>query len=240
MCTLSFVPRRRGYVVAMNRDERLTRVEALPPKKFHLPGFIAIYPHEPGGGTWIAANDHRATFALLNLGDSSGPKQRSRGEIIPALIGSASCVEADAKIRQIDLGDILPFRVIGIFGGERQGCEWRWDGRRVTRLSFPWRGQHWFSSGLSDARARRGRLPVCQAAWRQRSAGSLAWLWRLHRSHRPAAGPFSICVHRPDARTRSYTEIVCGPSSVHMRYLPGSPCATRAKPKKLGLQHAGR
>ncbi len=225
MCTLSFVPRSRGYVVAMNRDERLSRVEALPPRKFVSGDRAAIYPHEPGGGTWIAANDRCITFALLNLGDSSGRKQRSRGEIIPALIGSDSPGEADARLRRMELKGVLPFRLIGIFGGERRVLEWRWDGRRVSRRRLRWLRQHWFSSGLSDEQARRGRQPVCEAAWRQRSAGSMEWLRRLHRSHRPATGAFSICVHRPDACTRSYTEIICSPAAVRMNYRAGSPCA---------------
>ena len=43
---------------------------------------------------------------------------------------------------------------------------------------------------------------------------SLAWMRRLHRSHVPAPGPFSICVHREDARTVSYTEIEAASGAV--------------------------
>ena len=39
MCTLSFIPRRQGYVVAMNRDERLGRVKGLSCEVEVLPGF---------------------------------------------------------------------------------------------------------------------------------------------------------------------------------------------------------
>lgn len=212
-------------MVAMNRDERVTRVEALPPRRFAGDAGAAIYPYEPGGGTWIAANDRRITLALLNLGDSSGRKQRSRGEIIPGLIGSSSQGEADARLRRMELKEVLPFRLIGIFGGERRVLEWRWDGRRLSLRRFRWLRQHWFSSGLSDEQASRGRQPVCDRAWRQRSAGSMEWLRRLHRSHRPASGTFSICVHRPDARTRSYTEIICSSAAIRMNYRAGSPCA---------------
>ncbi len=224
----------------MNRDERLTRVEALPPQKVRFSGTVAIYPREPSGGTWIAANNFCVTLALLNFGDSSRRKQRSRGEIIPALIGSSSRAEAQARLRRMDLKGILPFRLIGIFGGERRVVEWRWDGRRVARTAFGWQGRHWFSSGISDEEARRGRQPVCNRAWRQRSAGSIAWLRRLHRSHRPAAGPFSICVHRPDARTRSYTEIVCSSASVRMNHLSGSPCVPRDELRKIDVKTTNR
>lgn len=224
MCTLSFVPRARGYAVAMNRDERTTRAEALPPRVFHVAGTSAVYPHEPGGGTWIAANQLGVTLAVLNLGASTAPKRRSRGEIIPALISSRSLAQAEAKLRGLDLVGILPFRLVGIFGSERRVAEWRWDGRDLSRTCFPWRRRHWFSSGLSDEQARRGRAPLCHLAWRQRTAGTLGWLRRLHRSHGSGPGPFSICVHRPDAGTRSLTEVLHRPSGARMRYQAGQPC----------------
>ncbi len=240
MCTLSFVPRRNGYVVAMNRDERRSRVEALPPHRFQFSEIAAVYPHEPGGGTWIAVNDRSVTLALLNLGDSSGPKQRSRGEIIPALIESLSMAEADIRLRRKSLRGYLPFRLVGIFGGEGRVAEWRWSGRKLRRRSFPWRRQHWFSSGLSDAQARRHRQPILDAAWKRRSAGSLPWLRRIHRSHSPQAGAFSICVHRPDAATRSYTEIVWRHSAVTMRYRPGCPCTSQGEAGKVVSLPTGR
>jgi len=50
----------------MNRDEKLTRPTGLPPKKRMVNGRAVISPSEPGGGTWIALNDHGATLALIN------------------------------------------------------------------------------------------------------------------------------------------------------------------------------
>ena len=238
MCTLSFVPRERGYVIAMNRDERTTRSEALPPKIFRIAGKLVAYPHESTGGTWIGSNDHGLTLALLNRGDSSGPKQRSRGEIIPALIGAETIQEVGARLHGMHLSGVLPFRLIAISGRERRLGEWLWDGRSLEALSFPWRPRHWFSSGLSDENARKQRLAVCRAAWRRPTAGTLAWLRRLHRSHRPERGPFSVCVHRPDAHTRSYTEIVVRPGGTVMRYRPGSPCAARPFRRPVALPSA--
>ncbi len=66
MCTVSFIARRHGYLLAMNRDEQLTRAEGLPPKIVHVGERKVICPSEPGGGTWIAVNDAGVTFALIN------------------------------------------------------------------------------------------------------------------------------------------------------------------------------
>ena len=66
MCTVTFIVRRRGYCLGMNRDEKLTRPIALPPLKATVDGRTVLAPSEPGGGTWIAANDHGTTLALIN------------------------------------------------------------------------------------------------------------------------------------------------------------------------------
>src|SRR5271165_3685691 len=83
MCTVTFSPRKTGYALAMNRDEQLTRAAGLPPARKILNGLLC--PSEPGGGTWIAINQHGVSFALIDWysvaarvrGDSV-----SRGEII--------------------------------------------------------------------------------------------------------------------------------------------------------------
>ena len=57
MCTVTLIARRNGYALGMNRDERLARVAALPPKNQRLERRHALFPSEPNGGTWIGVND---------------------------------------------------------------------------------------------------------------------------------------------------------------------------------------
>src|SRR6266404_2165316 len=66
MCTVTFMPRRTGYCLAMNRDEKRTRPAGLPPAQRTIGGHGVIYPSEAGGGTWIALNDSGVSFALIN------------------------------------------------------------------------------------------------------------------------------------------------------------------------------
>src|SRR5437773_11956472 len=56
MCTISFVPKLRGFYLAMNRDEKFTRSTALPPAIVDLADRRAMFPREPEGGTGIADN----------------------------------------------------------------------------------------------------------------------------------------------------------------------------------------
>jgi hypothetical protein len=221
MCTVTFIPREGGYLLGMNRDERFSREPAAPPRAFGA----AVYPHEPSGGTWIAANRRGVALALLNRtdGERQASGRRSRGEIIPATIAAEDAVAAGELLGRLDLAEIAPFRLIGFFPSEQAVREWTWDGRTLETAKLPWQARHWFSSGLGDREAREQRGAVCQAAWKDPAAGSPEWLRDLHRSHLPERGAYSICVHRGEAGTLSYTEVQAGPD-VSMVYQPGSPC----------------
>ena len=48
MCTLTFIPKPNGYLLGMNRDERLTREAALAPEATRVANIDAVYPRESG------------------------------------------------------------------------------------------------------------------------------------------------------------------------------------------------
>lgn len=226
MCTLSFIAQAKGYLIAMNRDERRTRQLALLPQVTGAGTLEAVYPREDGGGTWIAANALGTSFALLNRNSrpGSGAKLRTRGEVIPAVLESTDMREAAAIMQRMDLRGMFPFRMIGFFPREATLAQWNWDSGRLDLFKLPWQARHWFSSGISDELAREVRGLTCSNAWRHPNAGSEGWLRQLHASHAPARGSFSVCVHRPDAGSVSYTEIAYGGRSITMRYHNGQPC----------------
>ena len=228
MCTLTFIPKPQGYLLGMNRDERLTRETALPPTAVAFQDLQAVYPREDGGGTWIGANSAGIAFALLNqnAGQNKPRKERSRGEIIPVLVQAARFPEAMHRFQEIDLRGMLPFVLVGLFPAEQIISQCGWDGSQLEFYRIGWDVRHWFSSGVSDEMARKVRGSTCYQAWRRRDAASPEWLRGLHASHSPVRGSFSICVHRPDAATVSYTEIVFGASELTMRYHAGHPCQT--------------
>ena len=228
MCTLTFVPTKDGYVAGMNRDEKLIRPHALPPERFDFPGATAVFPREHSGGTWIGCNSHGNLLALLNWNDVvppfGGATLRSRGLLIRELIGGDDLGDTRARYAQLDLSGFLPFRLIGAFLGESLIREWRWDGLCRQEFQFAWAKRHWFSSSVSDALAWRERGQRCENAERDRSMVSVSWVRNLHQSHDPVPGPFSICVHRKDAATVSYTEVRCSGEGLSMSYRSGSPC----------------
>src|SRR5215472_5440835 len=228
MCTLTFVPTVDGYLAGMNRDELLTRPAGLPPEIHEREGTKLVYPREPSGGTWIAANTRGNLLALLNWNEIDiaglGEKRRTRGLVILDAILEKNASSTNAHLDRLSLDGAFPFRLIGAFRNERQLIEWQWDGTGIQQLGWAWARKHWFSSSLSDARATAERCRVCDAAVPDPAVGSRHWLRQLHRSHEPKRGPYSICVHRQDAATVSYTEVECDRSSISMRYLFGNPC----------------
>jgi hypothetical protein len=232
MCTISFIPTRRGFYLAMNRDEKRARPMALPPVIMNLANCRAILPHEPSGGTWIAANDHGICVALINwhrIKREPSASPISRGEVVLALAGALSADDIESGLAALNLCRLRPFRLIAIVSSKNKLTEWRWDLKRLSAFEHPWLLQHWFSSGFDEEQAELKRKRVCNSARNGKPAGTLMWLRRLHRSHLPAQGPFSICMHRKEAATVSYTEIAVSARRVLLRYKPGPACSRNSK-----------
>lgn len=232
MCTLTFVPTDDGYLAGMNRDELLSRPPALSPLTHKQEGMEIAYPQEPSGGTWIACNSRGNLLALLNWNEIDtrplGEKRKTRGFVIPELILEPDSPMTDSHVERLSLDGVFPFRLIGTFRTEKALIEWQWDGDRKRKLKYPWARKHWFSSSLSDECAAKERGRICETSASKGTALDEGWLRSLHRSHEPALGPFSICVHRADAATVSYTEVKCSRSSISMNYLSGNACLKAA------------
>src|SRR5262249_25280127 len=219
----------RGFYLAMNRDEKRDRFTGLTPTVVRLEKHRAMFPREPTGGTWISANDVGVCLALINwhrIKREPNDGIRSRGEVVRKLAGVSTSDEISAAITKLPLRKLRPFRLIAIAPTENRVIEWRWNLERLTSCDYAWTRQHWFSSGFDEHRAELERAKSCASSvagggapgHRKRShcrnsAGvnaasyRLQWLRRLHRSHEPERGPFSICMHRATAATVSYTEI---------------------------------
>lgn len=233
MCTVTFIARRNGYALGMNRDEKLARAVGLPPRLTHLNGRTILAPSEPGGGTWIGVNDTGATLALINwysITSRVAGQTVSRGEVVKLALPSDSPELVDATLKESPLARVNPFRLIGIFPSDKAVVEWRWNLQRLERRDRHWQTNTWISSGFDEPGAQRTRGKAFRAALRQKSSGSTDWLRRLHRSHGQERGPYSTCMHRNDSATVSYTEVTVFRHAATMRYAPRAPCCTAPLP----------
>lgn len=236
------MPRKSGYCLAMNRDEKLARPQGLPPMLRLVDHRRVICPSEHGGGTWIALNELGVSLALINWYSIIARVEYSpisRGEVVKTACAADNPRSMETILSTLPLDRVNPFRLIGVFPPSRQIVECRWDLKKLEVKKCAWEPQQWISSGFDEPEAQRNRSQTFQQSLEQKSVGSLGWLRRLHRSHAPGKGPFSTCMHRSDAATVSYTEVVVLKSKGSLRYLDTAPCehqSSYARPNRFNIQ----
>lgn len=232
MCTVIFIPTCGGCRLGMNRDELRTRAKGTFPAPRIVDGLPVLGPREPSGGSWTCANAAAAAFALLNWHPVASDKTKepqnavSRGTIVEAASGCRHPSAVEAMLSRQPLLRLRPFRLLGIFSVGKTLREWRWDGRELSRLDCAWEPRLWASSRLDEKTAQQTRQAVFQSALSAKDVGSLRWLRSLHRTHLPEKGPFSICMHRKEAATISYTETEINGGRLRIRHRNGPPCAS--------------
>jgi hypothetical protein len=236
MCTVTFIARKHGYALGMNRDEKLTRIQGLPPARHQIRQRSALFPSEPGGGTWMGVNDAGVTFALINwyaVPSRVLGKPVSRGAVVREMLAWPTPTITRLSFAAFPLAQTNPFRLIAIFPCQRGVYEWRWDLSRLRQLRHPWRSNIWISSGFDEPGAQHTRRAAFDETVRISGLERANDLHRLHSSHHSGPGPYSVCMHRPDAATVSYTEVVVNASQARMLHYSGPPC--RSHSPTLGL-----
>jgi hypothetical protein len=232
MCTLSFLPQGRwGYRLAMNRDESPLREPAERVQTRSGEGGVTVLYPEDGlaHGTWIAANSHGLTLALMNRAtaptapaQADGAARRTRGEIILGLCEARDAGSAMVRARAIEPTRYLGFELIALDPEGPLFCL-RGDGLSLYPRELAREPRQFVSTSIRYEEAVRTRGEQFAAAVRDWDRPDQA-LRELHRAHLPEKGPLSVCMHRPDARSVSLTEVWFLRGSRGMRYSLGSPC----------------
>ena len=156
-----------------------------------------------------------------------------------ACLAASDRTTAEDALGSLPLRRMNPFRMIAVFPKSLEVIEWRWDRERLAMESMGWRTWVWISSGLDEAGAQRERGLCFEQACQERDSGSLDWLRRFHQSHRPERGPYSVCMHRADAATVSYTEIGVEGDLATLRHSQGALCQCGAALSELQLAPVG-
>jgi hypothetical protein len=240
MCTVTVLPLGGGFRLAFSRDEQRSRPSALAPREALFGPRRALLPLDPtSGGTWVGANDLGLAAALLNLNRPPLARlapRRSRGTIVPALLGAGDVYEALGRAVRLPLDDFAPFRLVIIH--EKALAELAWDGAgagaRKRALDRP---VLFTSSGLGDRLVEGPRRALFEAL--VLPAPTPEAQDRYHR-HRWADCPeWSVCMSRPDAATVSLTVVTARPGSVELTYLPNGPTGPALPPVRLTPSRAG-
>lgn len=235
MCTLTLRRSGRGYLLTMNRDERLERAPEEPPG-LHEQGRVRwAGPLDGAGrGSWIGLNEFGVTAALLNRypdleGDTepeppsseNTASRPSRGRIIPLLLGQG-------RGRQVlnwlggpfDPSPYDRFTLLVAWPGGARLFLWKGAGTLVAReAAKPW---EWLSSSSwrqPEVLEWRRRLFDEWLATGEAFRGPLP-TYHLHQTSGYEA--WSPLMRRDYAATRSITQVEVLPDTTRgiLRYWP--------------------
>lgn len=230
-----------SYRLISNRDELRTRGRALGPRICEADGVRAMMPRDlDAGGTWIAAAEHGLVMTLLNVNPrtedkpAGPPATRSRGHIIPMLLGCTSLGFIESRLHGLAVEAFRPFRLIALLDGG--ALEARSDGRTLhCTVASTDQPLFYTSSGLGDHLVEAPRRKLFEATMLSRygergveSVSGDAMLDEQRAFHRhawPDRPHLSVCMSRDDACTVSCTEVDVLPDRIVMRYLGDPPTA---------------
>lgn len=230
MCTISWLVSKDGYKVFFNRDEQRTRAKALPPKIIQENGVNTIMPIDPvGQGTWCVVNEYGVTFALLNYYQGRWPKGylRSRGQIVRQCASFKKVSEAKEYVKRLEHQKFPPFSLL-CFCPKKLSTQismLRWSGKTLEEseqlsplISSAVNYDEVFASRLNIYNEFVGRKTDHERTADDHIA--------LHSSHLPEKSSMSICMHRDEAQTVSFSQVDVTNTEVEFHYSDGAPCET--------------
>jgi hypothetical protein len=229
VCTASWLTQGGTLRLGFNRDELRSREPALPPEVRDGAGGRWIAPRDGrAGGTWIAASERGAVLALLNRSEGAPPPgAASRGLLIPELLGATDAAELVAALGRRDLAPFAPFRLLALWHGRDAGVVAGWNGVALDAEPLDAGAGLLCSSSLGDARVTATRGAVW-ARFRAEPFGERTQR-DFHRDHSPQPSAWSVCVHRDDAQSVSFTAVEIGGGAVRFAYHDAPPCQPGAE-----------
>jgi len=223
MCTASWIHDDRGYQLLCNRDERLTRNPALAPRLVVRDGVGILAPIDGDfGGSWIGTNEFGLSVCLLNGANlthsehRSPQEPRSRGLFLLDLLPSASVTALCERVRDANLEAFPSFTVVALEPG-RPATLIEWDGSQKS-VQFCAESRAMLTSSSFDTEAVRKRRQHEYARLDPQSP------LEFHQSHGASASAYSVCMHRPEAATVSFSWIRVSVLAATFYYTPAAPC----------------
>lgn len=139
MCTVTYVPSKKGFVFTSNRDEQTSR-KTLAPANYKEENINLFYPKdEVAGGTWIGLSEQNRLVCLLNGGfvyhDPTIKFPKSRGVVVKSILTSKDLLNT---LNSIDLNGVAPFTLIVVDWSEENiiyELVWCRQEKKVTELA---------------------------------------------------------------------------------------------------------
>ena len=227
MCTVTWWRSAEGYELFFNRDEQRSRAPAEPPSMHKAGNVSYLAPTDPqGGGTWMGVNAYGLTLCVLNYTDPSlqaaAPKDpTSRGLILPSLFDATRVDQLEDRLAAMRLCEYAPFQLLAV--DHKHESLWTWTGTALER-----RAKEAIPQPVTTSSYKPQEVVPTRKKTYQEMVGSAAptteTLLSFHRSHLPERSAHSVCMHRDDARTVSFSRVICTKEEVRFAYAPRPAC----------------
>lgn len=147
MCTVSYIPISKGFILSSNRDESPARaINHLDKEKIN--GQDVIFPKDTKGGSWLFLSERGQVICVLNGAfikhSHTPPYKKSRGLIAKSYFTYSSPKDF---FQNIDLSGIEPFTLIVVDAGRLYEFRWDESTKYIQRLN-PEEAHIWSSSTL--------------------------------------------------------------------------------------------
>lgn len=185
----------------------------------------------------VEADESQNTSLIpLKGGFSKDEKFRSRGLLLTSLMDCKSTEVVSERLRREALEQYRPFILLSF---EIHGCfsMTEWNGvvlkfRPLAKEDLPVTSSSFSTNAVILARKENfAKLAQPQ------SKLDRELLINFHRSHMPERGAHSVCMHREDAETVSFTHVLMTNTEAEIRYCSAAPCRA-VKPQGLLIQQA--
>jgi len=237
MCTVSWQFNASGYQLFFNRDELNSRQPALSPEiKQHQNTRVIAPTDTDAGGTWISVNEHGLTLCLLNnYAAQEKIKDKawiSRGQLVLDLSHATDADSLLALFNAIEPNHYRPFDLL-ILALNDHIHQLSWDGSElqlITNPEMPLTSSSFQTEAVINSRVQQ---------FHQITDLTDSQLQHYHASHSPERGAFSVCMHRDNGQTVSFSHISVNQAQVSFDYYDGSPCnAGEAHTTRLEIKSA--
>lgn len=220
MCTVSFVPLKKDFLLTSNRDEKIYR-HTIAPKVYSENEVKLLYPKdEKAGGTWIVAREDGTTVILLNgayINHQKKPNYReSRGVILMEIIQAKHPL---FHFQEMNLENIEPFMLI-IFQ-DNILTEVKWDGNEKHIFEKSIKQPHiWSSATLYNRIQRNKRKEWFDHFCRHNNPLSVEKIRSFHTNTQSTNTEYGLVINREDkTKTVSITQILLKNSKLEMTYI---------------------
>lgn len=219
MCTVSFIPLQKGFLLTSNRDEKIDR-PTTPPQIYSEKEMSFLYPKdEKAGGTWIVARNDGTCIVLLNGAFLQHNKKtyyrKSRGIIMLEIIQSKFPLQ---YFQTMDLGNIEPFTLI-IF---QKNCltEVKWDGFEKHEFDKSILKPHiWQSATLYSRKQKNYRKLWFEEFCRYNTPLSIEKMLLFHSTTEEKNTEYGLIINRENKiKTVSITQLLLRNNEIKMTY----------------------